>query len=376
MNNRTTVIVFLAIFAVGIVLFVVLPFIFFRGPSEPEEPGVPPPSGEPADVPTQGVFRSDNGGRTWDPADAIEGRIGSIAGFRIRRLIPHPTDPDTLFAATESNGLWESRSRGALWAQIADDESMDGGLAPMADVLSVAINPDDPREWYVAAYQDRRGRLFRSLDDGNSFTEVYRTPSERFGVFDAYYDSDTRAVWIITGQGGLLESRDRGETWRVVRWFADGLIRMLVSPRNEAVRFLVTPEGRVFRTEDRGASWVDITPNFRQFSGATAQQAWFIDSDGNLYLGSAYGLLRSRDHGDTFTAPPLIVPPESLPVRAVAAHPAEPFRVAAAAANQLYRSDDDGLSWSILISPPGSSITDLLFHPTDRSVIFAITTSR
>ena len=235
MNNRTTVIVFLAIFAVGIVVFVVLPFIFFRGPSEPveEEPGVPPPAV--TEAPTQGVFRSDDGGRTWKAADAIGGRIGSIAGFRVRRLIQHPTDSDTLFLATNGNGLWISQSRGELWAQIADDESVDGGLMANADILSVAVNPANPREWYVAAYQELRGRLFRSLDDGETFTEVYRTPSERFGVFDAYYDADQGALWIITGQGGLLESRDRGETWRVVRWFADGLILMLVSPRDEAV---------------------------------------------------------------------------------------------------------------------------------------------
>ena len=72
----------------------------------------------------------------------------------------------------------------------------------------------------------------------------------------------------------------------------------------------------------------------------------------------------------------LIVPPDSLPVRAVAAHPAEPSRIIASATNQLYHSDDDGATWSILASPPGAVITGLLFHPTDRSAMVAVTAAR
>lgn len=368
MSTKTTIIVFLSIFAVAAVLIVGLPFLLKkeRGPSPSPQPNQRHPQG-PTD---QGFFRSDDGGETWQQRVWVEGGGSTIAAHRINRIIVDPVRPERLFLATADSGLWVSVNRGDLWARV----EAEGGvlLGPATHVLALAVNRSDPREWYVATFRDRRGRLLRSGDDGKTFQEVYVTPVERFGVFDVYHDAATGHVDIMTGQGGLLRSTTPGSSWRVIRWFADGLTRLLVNPVNPAVRFVITPKGSIFRTVDRGVTWVDATPALQSFAGAQQNQRWFMDHAGVLYVGSNYGLLRSRDNGATFEAPQLIIPPEALPVLAGAVDPRDSRRIIVAVQDQLYESKDDGESWTIVPTPSQKRITELLIDREDSNVIYAV----
>lgn len=362
MNVRMTVIIFTVVFLVGVLAIVILPFVFGVRPT-PAEPQQP--SGEGIE---RGVFRSDDGGRTWQARALVEGSDATIAAFDINRLIPDPVRPETFYLLTNGSGLWISRSRGDLWARV-DDRT--GALDPHSNVLAIAVNPGNSAEWYAAVFQEERGRVLHTANGGHTFREIYFTPAERFGVFDLHYDRSRASVIIATGQGGLLESADDGRTWRVVRWFADGLIRLLVDPSDASVWYVATPRGHLFRTLDRGATWVDITPSLDAFDGARSGQVWAIDRSGALYLGSRHGLLRSRDRGTTFSAPPLIIPPDALPIGALAIDPLNQRRILAAASGQLYGSEDDGASWLIL-SPPGSGrITDLAIDAERAGVIYA-----
>ncbi|OHA08340.1 MAG: hypothetical protein A3B37_03725 [Candidatus Sungbacteria bacterium RIFCSPLOWO2_01_FULL_59_16] len=379
MSTRTTVIVFVVLFALGVLLIVVLPFFYFSDsgsggagtpPSAPSGTPPPTPSDENASPTDRGLFRSDDGGKTWQQKTWVEGGNESIASFRVNRLAVHPTRPETLFLATNGNGLWMNDSRGDLWAPVRDQA---GVLQDHADVEGIAVNPSDPDEWYVAVYQNRRGRLLRSTDGGGSFAEVYATPVERFGVFDVFYDRGRGSITIATGQGGLFESTDQGGTWRTVRWFADGLTAFFVNPLRLDTRFAVSSKGSLFRTMDRGETWVDVTPSFKKFRGALENQHWVMDRAGGLYLGSAYGLLRSRDNAGTFASPPLIIPGgDAVSVIAVAIDPRNRRDIVVSTASQMYRSFDDGETWSILPPPSSLRVTHIAFDPSAANTLYAV----
>lgn len=362
MTTRTLLIIFGAIFSVGLLAIVIVPFFLVGRSPRPE-------SAEDEALADQGVFRSPDGGSSWQQASWIEGRRGTVASFRVHRLVPDPVATTTLYLLTSGNGLWVTDTRGDLWTQVGDRSQV---LRPDADVLAMAVNPEDRREWYLAVFQGNRGRVLRTTDGGASFREIYFTPVERFGVFDVHYDRASRAVTIATGQGGVLETRNAGATWRVVRWFADGIIQFLVSPVNPAVRFAVTPRGSLFRTTDGGATWADVTPSFSIFSGATARQRWLMDQSGTLYLGSDYGLLRSVDHAATFIEPSLIIPPNVLPVLAIAVDSRNVTRIFVSAIGQLFASSDYGTTWEILLPPTTQRVTQLLVDRGDANILYAV----
>lgn len=367
MSARTALLLFLAVFGVGIALIVVLPFVFGARPPSADRPAASPSAGGARTE--QGVFRSDDGGRTWQPKAWVAGGIGSVADFRVHALSPDPVDPATLYLLTDGSGLWVTKTRGELWVPVQDQA---GVLAPSANVLDIAVNPARPAEWYLAVFQSKRGRVLRTADGGRTFQEVYFTPQERFGVFALHYDVGREAIQIATGQGGLLESTDQGRTWRVTRWFADGLIRLMVSPARPALRFVVTSRGNLFRTQDRGETWEDITPSFRAFSGAKREQRWLVDARGTLWLGSRQGLLRSRDGGASFEVTGLIIPPDALPVLAVAVASANPARIMVSAGRELYASEDGGEHWAVRPSPGAGPVRHLAFDAAEADTIYAV----
>lgn len=362
MSTRTTIIIFGVLFAIGVTAIVILPFVLGGGPEEPDEV-------TPGEAVRRGVFRSDDGGRTWEAKVFIEGSADSIAGFQVNRLIQDPVDPATLYLLTDGNGLWVSRSRGDLWAPVNDQS---GVLDLQSNVLAMAVNPAKRTEWFVAVYQAKRGRVLATDDDGRTFREIYFTPVERFGVFDIHYDAGRGAVIIATGQGGLLESTDRGRAWRVVRFFADGLVRLVISPASPSLWFAVGSGGNLYRSEDRGVSWADVSDGFEEFSGAESDQSWVSDARGVLYLGSRHGLLASADRGETFTRLPLIVPPDALPILAVAPDPRSPSHLAVSAQNQIYATEDGGERWMILTAPGEGRITRLLIDAERANTLYAV----
>ncbi len=371
MTLRTTIIVFSVIFSIGIFAVVILPFVLGVGPSSPRSG---PSSEESAAGIAEGLFRSDDGGASWQAKSWVEGSNATIAGFRVNQVVPDPVDPATFYLLTDGNGLWVSRSRGDLWALVADTA---GGLDGTANVLALAVNPKNRLEWYVAVFQKNKGSVLRSADGGRSFRTIYSVPAERYGVFDIHFDAARNIIGIATGQGGFLESGDQGGTWRVVRWFADGLVRLMVSPVNPSVRLVATSRGSLFRTADYGASWVDVTESYSGLSGAQKNQRWLMDKTGTVYLGSRHGLLRSRDNGTTFEAPPIIIPPDALPVLAVAIDPANSRRILVSASTQLFESRDDGQHWAILASPAvaagrGHRVTALLIDAVARNAMYAM----
>ncbi len=159
--------------------------------------------------PESGIYRSEDGGESWERLEQglPEGPIGRI-GLEIAE-----SDPLTVFAlvehATES-GLYRSANRGASWTRISD-------LNPRPMYYShVEVDPTDSRRVYVL------GAPFYVSDDGGVTFEVNRhmTPTYDIGVH-----GDHHALWIdpalgdhllLGNDGGVYESWDRGVTWRKI----------------------------------------------------------------------------------------------------------------------------------------------------------------
>ncbi|MBI2055313.1 MAG: hypothetical protein HYT42_00240 [Candidatus Sungbacteria bacterium] len=101
MKSRVALIIFLSIFAVVVFVIVILPFVFNRRPEDG--------AGSQTETGDTGVFRSDDGGKTWQAKSWVEGRSGSISSIKVNRLIQDPADPAVLYLTTGGNGLWVSR---------------------------------------------------------------------------------------------------------------------------------------------------------------------------------------------------------------------------------------------------------------------------
>ena len=97
-----------------------------------------------------GIYRSPDGGKTWGPAGVPDG--GAVG-----RIVVHPKDPDTAYAAvlgrfwapSPDRGLYKTTDGGKTWklSKFLDEDT---------GFVDVAIDPSDPDTLYAAAYPVRR----------------------------------------------------------------------------------------------------------------------------------------------------------------------------------------------------------------------------
>ena len=173
-----------------------------------------------------GVYKSTDGGRTWQHVGLAETRhIGDV--------VVHPDDPNTVYVAALGNAFGENPERGVFrstdggrtWARVLHKSDRAGST-------DIAMDGGNPRILYANIFQVRRyphtldstGEdcgLWRSFDGGDTWEEISRNrglPQE--GNFGKIGVATTAArpgrVYAIVEheQGALYRSDDYGDTWK------------------------------------------------------------------------------------------------------------------------------------------------------------------
>src|SRR5690606_20813196 len=98
----------------------------------------------------RGVFKSTDGGDTWV-------HVGLAASERISRVIPHPTDPDVAYVGAmgplwsdgEERGVFKTTDGGATWERVLYVDERTG-------VADMVMDPVNPEKLLVAMYEHRR----------------------------------------------------------------------------------------------------------------------------------------------------------------------------------------------------------------------------
>ncbi|MGD2071648.1 MAG: hypothetical protein PVI57_23490, partial [Gemmatimonadota bacterium] len=215
-----------------------------------------------------GVWRSTDGGATWD-------HVGLEGTERIHRIVVDPRDPDVALVCAmgrewgpnEERGVFRTDDGGATWTRtLFVDE--DTGCADMDIDLS------NPRNVYAGMWTFRR-RPWR-FDDGGRNTAVH-------------------------------VSRDGGLTWRRIETLPDEPMArpgLSVAQSSPNVVYLVTEfptAGTLFRSDDRGETWSmvndDRDVNFRPFYYS---DVYADPTDPNTLYTLSGGLSKSTDGGRTF----------------------------------------------------------------------------
>ena len=116
-----------------------------------------------------GVFRSENGGVTWENLDA------PIAGLEIWLVTVDPTDPDTLFVGTRPEGF-RSRDGGRTWSKLHMGVNMKSPLSPALPdspqrTTCMMVDPRDNHTIWAGMEVDG---VYKSLDGGDTWVPPSR----------------------------------------------------------------------------------------------------------------------------------------------------------------------------------------------------------
>jgi photosystem II stability/assembly factor-like uncharacterized protein len=276
-------------------------------------------------VASGGVFRTTNGGESWQPITDGKVPVASIGSIAVA-----DADPKIIYVGTGSDGVRSNVSTGRGMYKTTDAGAtwQFAGLYDAGQLASVRIHPNDPNTVWVAAYGNifkkstERG-VFKTTDGGKSWRKTLYV-SDSSGAMDvevmpgnpntlyAWISRIERKPWtIISGsrEGGFYKSTDGGETWTKG---GRGLPSELIGKANIAVTranpqriYLLVealPGGGLYRSDDGGTSFalVNSTPGLitRPFYYTTLGAD---PTNADVVYGGAESFYKSTDGGKTVT---------------------------------------------------------------------------
>lgn len=256
---------------------------FWLTPGHASQPGVWYAGTSP-----QGLFRSEDGGASWDPVSGFNDAADHVRWFggeqdgtpdgpKLHSVIVDPRDAAHMYVGMSGGGVHESLDAGKMWRPMVDGMEVVDGLDPNAepsahDPHCVVQCPSAPDR----LYQQNHCGIYRLDRPSSTWDRIGR--SMPAGVGDI-------------GFGIVAHPRNEDIAWVFPMDGTD------VWPRT-------SPDGRpaVYMTSDAGASWQ------RQDNGMPAEQAWWtvmrqalaVDrcDDVSVYLGTTSGeIWQGRNEG-------------------------------------------------------------------------------
>lgn len=171
-----------------------------------------------------GVWKSVDAGRTWE-------NIGLNETRQIGRIRIHPRNPDivyvaamgNLFAPNEQRGVFRSKDGGQSWEKVLY-------VNDQAGAVDLAFDPNNPRIMYASTWRIRRtpyslesggqgSGLWKSTDGGDNWEEISGNegmPKGTLGIIGVTVspvNSDRVFAIIEAEEGGVFRSDDAGKTW-------------------------------------------------------------------------------------------------------------------------------------------------------------------
>jgi len=226
-----------------------------------------------------GVFKSADGGKTWQ-------HMGLIDTYTVARIVIHPKDPNTVYVAasghewTQSSerGVYKTIDGGKTWQKVLFIDSETGAI-------DLTMDPSDSETLYAAVWQRTRQKwndprngpnsgksgIYRSSDGGRNWQPINNgLPAAKFRGrigFDVSH-SAPNVLYALVDNYEISRQPTAKELSDPYGVPSCGFIK----------------GATVFRSDDRGDSW-------RQVSGLTPEMKKFMERHSNTY-GWVFGQIR------------------------------------------------------------------------------------
>jgi photosystem II stability/assembly factor-like uncharacterized protein len=201
---------------------------------------------------------------------------------RIADIVIVPDDPATWYVAVGSGGVWKTENAGTTWSSVFDGQGS-------YSIGALGTDPSDPNRIWVGTGENHGGRhngfgdgLYRSDDGGASWEKKGLEASEHISKIIVHPD-DSNTVWVAAqgplwspgGERGVFKTSDGGKTWTNVLSSGafTGATDLIIDPRNPDRLYAAMwqhhrtvaayvgggPESGLWKSEDGGESWTELT---------------------------------------------------------------------------------------------------------------------
>jgi len=247
-----------------------------------------------------GLYRTADGGKTWQ-------HMGLAATHTIARILVHPTDGNTVYVAAggrewtknPERGVYRTTDGGSTWEKVLyiDDETGANDLV---------MDPRDPSTLYASTWQRTRKKwhdpraeahhtgsgIHRSTDGGRTWQPINNglpEPRYRGRIGIAIAHSNPNVLYAFVDNYEIARAADPGAT--------DSYGRPMAAPIRGAT---------MYRSDDRGNTWRQVSETSEYMERASGTYGWVFSQvrvdpqdENRVYMMGLY-LNVSEDGGKTF----------------------------------------------------------------------------
>jgi photosystem II stability/assembly factor-like uncharacterized protein len=231
-------------------------------------------------------------------------KSGQVNGMgRVCQIVFHPSDPNKMYAASASGGLFISSDGGTNWIVAAGTDKL-----PDMSCASVCIDHTNDQIIYLGSgdpnYYSTSYGIWKSTDGGATWKASNTGIGNRMAV-NLYMDPADNRVIVAATNDGIWKSLDAGATWSVKKSGGD-FKQMIVKPNDSKTLYAITSSA-FFRSTNMGDTWTAIAlPGTNSNGGRIGvskadPERVYITFVGNFSSAQATPVYKSTDAGLTFT---------------------------------------------------------------------------
>ncbi|MDO9231695.1 MAG: hypothetical protein Q7U36_04445 [bacterium] len=274
---------------------------------------------------------------------------------------------------TVSQSIWKSIDGGADW-KVKNKGEGKANIAEI-DVLSFAINPYDANNLYVGL---RKGGILETRNGGETWEFMNFVSEKVYGLAIDPIDGRTLyASGVWQGTGKIFKTEDDGKNWKEIYTSPSAgpiLISLVIDQKNSKNIYVATSEKEVIKSTDGGTTWRNIylsdDPIVRiAIDSANSNLVYFLTNGGKI--------LRSKDAGEKIEDISENIKKESFSFgngqyKVLKTDPTRSNVVYLAGADGIMKSLDGGEKWEevwALNDPENFPIRALAINPKNSSEI-------
>ena len=255
----------------------------------------------------QGLFRSNDGGITWDPFSVINDDpqfrawMGSVQdgtpdGPKMHSIIVDPRDPAHLYFGMSGGGIHETRDRGRTWTSLVQGmevvEGFDAANMAVHDPHCIRLCPSNPDR----LYQQNHCGIYRIDRPSNEWTRIGKNMPKQVGDVGfpmVVHPRDADTAWVLPmdgqtvwprtspeGKPSVYVTRNGGKRWQRLdagfpksqAWWTVKRQAMTSDAQNPVGLYFGTTGGELWMSRDEGKRWTCIARNLPEIYAVEAAE--------------------------------------------------------------------------------------------------------
>jgi len=318
---------------------------------------------------------------------------GRIDDFAVARV---PGQPDAIYVATASGGVFKSTNQGTSWTPIFDR------VDAMMSIGDIAVAPSNASIVWVGTGEANNRQssswgdgVYKSADAGRTWTSVGLAETHHIGRIvihpsnpDVVYVAAAGHLWGPNAERGVFKTSDGGRTWTRALFVNDntGATDLVMDPRDPQTLYAAMYQHQrkawgfngggagsgIYRSRDGGSTWTRLSNGLPQGDKGRIGLDIFQADPRVIFAvveadGRESGVYRSADGGDSWQAWSTLNP-RPMYFSQIRADPKDAMRVYLLGSNRgFYISNDGGKTFADVFSTIHSEDHALWIDPDDTN---------